>query len=132
MFYGACLDTLALKSVFGLRKDRDYAAFDGFKFKKNESQRIFKFGDSKTNGIGTIAVRLPQPGHSYIKIMVDDVKPNIPVLKGLDDANKFGLYMKNIRYLLAHDKACWSIPLDRKMGKIYCTSIRKYFFHLAN
>lgn len=57
---------------------------------------------------------MPIPGHSFIEVRVDVVAYNIPMLLGLDALDKFGIYVNNVKDVLVHDRAGWTIPLTRK------------------
>lgn len=70
--------------------------------------------------MGKIVVRLLIPGHSFIEVKVDVVKPNIPMLIGLDALDANGMYVNNIQNLLVHNDTKWGIPLVRKAGHVYC------------
>lgn len=78
-----------------------------------------KFGGTRARSLGTIIVRIPTPSRGYIEIQVDVVRPNIPLLIGLDALDKFGLYVNNVRNLLVHDNYGWGTSLERSNGYVY-------------
>lgn len=119
LFRGACLDTGASTSVYGLPQAKAYAAFIGCKFSPKPSKKAFRFGATKERSLGTIDVRLTIPGNSYIQISVYIVRANIPLLIGLHALDEYQLYVNNIQNSLVHDKIGWGISLQRRDGHMF-------------
>ncbi len=83
-FQGACLDTGTQQSVIGRRQARAYCKHHQLKFKLKPSHTRFKFGDGTYSPLVSIQIRIPTPNASFLKIEMDAVEADAPMLLGLD------------------------------------------------
>lgn len=50
-------------------------------------------------------------GHSFFEVTVEIVEQNNPTLMGLNELEKFGVYIDNVKDFLIHDRKVWKVPL---------------------
>jgi len=79
-FQGAAVDTGAQSSVTGKRQAIAYCKFHGIPFRLQPSAVNFKFGDGGFASEGTFGVRIPTPDGSFIRIQMNVVDADIPML----------------------------------------------------
>jgi hypothetical protein len=115
---GACIDTGAQSTVIGLAQARAYCKFLGIPLALSIGKRVFVFGVEKRNPLGTLHVRFPTPNGSFIMLEVDVVPTNVPMLRGLDELEKFGFSADTVRNGLHCTAVDWELPLLRKLGHV--------------
>ena len=85
------------------------------------SNAAFRFGDGTHKSLGIIPVRIPTPISGYLHIDVDVVRPDVPLLIGLDVLDQEQLIPNNVENQLESRLYGWSIPIIRKLGHLYIT-----------
>jgi hypothetical protein len=90
------LDTGAQKAVIGRIKAECFSRENNFLFnialQRDATRPRFKFGSKVSNSIGLIQIHIPVPGPTkHIKLLVDVVDLDIPLLLGLDFLDKHKL-----------------------------------------
>jgi hypothetical protein len=97
-FEGACLDSVAKKSVCGLTQAKLYARRTQVPLRLAKTRIQFKFGDMTIPSIGMIKFNLPTP-RGAIRTKVHIVQADVPLLLGLDIHDKYKLVVNNVDQL---------------------------------
>ena len=87
------------------------------------SNSAFRFGDGTHKSLGTIPVRIPTPNSGYLHVDVDVVRPDVPLLIGLDILDQEQLIPNNVENQLESRLYGWSIPITRKLGPVSYTHL---------
>ena len=80
---------------------------------------MYKFGINRQKSLGSIVIRIPTPDTSMMIIKTDVVNADVPFLLGLDNLDKFGLYLDTVKNKLVCPRLDWSMELIRKLGHVY-------------
>lgn len=118
-FQGACVYTRAQRSVVGKDQAKAYCKQIGVRFKPNLSPTLFRFGDGTFHNLGIIPERIPSPDGSFLKIYMDVVIADVPMLIGLEVLDQNLLIADNVANLLISKRHNWSLPITRKHGHLY-------------
>ena len=118
-FHGACVDTGAQQLVIGQRQAKAYCRRDNFKFKLHPSATRFRFGDGRYPSLGSMEIRIPIPNGSFVSIQLDVVSADVPMLLGLDVLDRESLVANNVHNELQAPLPGWSMPLEKKFGRLY-------------
>lgn len=89
------------------------------KWKPKRSNCAFRFGDGTHNSLGLITIRIPTPDRGYIHLDVDVVRPDVPLLIGLDILDRDSLVPDNVENVLESRIQGWRMPITRKHGHMY-------------
>jgi len=89
-FMGGVLDTGAQRTVIGLNQAQAYCRDQRIPLSLSKSWARFKFASHVTNALGSMVILLPTPKDT-IRLHVDVVKDNIPLLIGMDSMDSNSL-----------------------------------------
>jgi hypothetical protein len=120
-FQGAVLDTGAQRSVIGLQQAGALSRMDHRSLNMNASNHTYRFGDTISSSLGSIAVDMPTPT-GILQIQVNVVPENVPLLLGIDTMDKYCLQLLTIDNVLEHlsaEEKSWRTPVTRKHGHGY-------------
>jgi hypothetical protein len=120
-FLGAAFDTGAERSVIGMQQALCYCRMASKQLEFIPSNRVFRFGDETCTSSGSFEISIPTPD-GCLQASVDVVKPDIPLLIGLDLMDKHRLQFLSVSDELEHSPASgkgWKIPVTRKHGHGY-------------
>lgn len=120
-FQGGCIDTVAQKSVIGLRQAKEYCKASNIRFNPRRSRSVFRFGDGSFKSLWKLTIRIPTPNNSYITVDSDIVSADVPMLIGLDILYRESLIPHTVLNELQSHIQGWSIPITRKFGHLYIT-----------
>lgn len=120
-FQGGCIDTGAQRTVIGKKQALAICQSQGTKLKLIKSNTIFKFGNGRHNSLGILKIRIPTRDGAFIDIDADVVRPDVPVLIGIDILDREQLVPDNVNNRLQSHIYGWSIPITRKNGHMYIT-----------
>ena len=81
----------------------------------------FKFGDALFPSLGSVQIRIPTPNHSSLKIKVNVVLADVPLLLDLDVLDNEKLVASNVPNELQASHYGWSMTLLRKHRQLYLT-----------
>ena len=118
-WHGACIDSGAQKTVIGLPQAKAYCRYTGTPFRPIRNNNAYRYGVGQKRSLGSIEIRIPTPGNSFLPVRVDVVSADIPLLLGLDLLDKCRMYFNNVRNLLCFPDINWEIPIARKLGHAY-------------
>ena len=118
-WHGACIDSGAQKTFIGLPQAKAYCRYAGIPFRPIRNNNASHFGVGQKRSLGSIEIRIPTPGKSYLPVRVDVFSADIPLLLGLDWLDECGMYFNNVRNLLCFQNLYWEIPISRKLGHAY-------------
>jgi hypothetical protein len=79
----------------------------------------FRFGDGVLKSLGCIPARIPTPNGNYIKMDMDVVQADVPMIIGLEVLDRECLVADNVENKLLSTKHGWSLPITRKYGHLY-------------
>jgi hypothetical protein len=111
---------VVLQYVIGYAQAKAYCAENSIPFAPRKSRLTFSFGDRTFQSLGTIPVLVPTPG-STIRLVVDIVRPDVPLLICLDNLDIHGLQILSVTNQLECAKENWRMPIERKIGQAYIT-----------
>jgi hypothetical protein len=118
-FQGICIDTGAQRSVVGIDQAKAYCELCDIRFRTKPSLTAFRFGDGVFKSLGCIPVRIPTPDGNHIKMDMDVVQANVPMLIGLEVLDRECLVADNVENKLRSTKHGWSLSITRKYGHLY-------------
>jgi hypothetical protein len=136
-FEGACIDSVAHRSVIGLDRAKKYSSSQYISLHPQGTASIktnFQFANTILHLIGDISIHTRI---QYIVLNVDIVHSDIPLLLGLDMMEKYQLVPNNIEIVLEgrsrgpNDSVIWQIPLHRKNGHKFCRLRHRIDFSAA-
>jgi hypothetical protein len=110
-FQGICIDTGAQRSVVGIDQAKAYCELCDIRFRTKPSLTAFRFGDGVFKSLGCIPVRIPTPDGNQIKMDMDVVQANVPMLIGLEVLDRECLVADNVENKLR--------SITRKYGHLY-------------
>lgn len=115
-FLGACIDTGAQKSLIGNKQAVAYSNHIGqeLKLSKHLGKTMFKFGDHRHKGLGTIEVRIPTDDKYYLSTTVEVVDVDVTLVLGLDFLDRFEMNIDTAKGMLESKGHTWTFPLTRK------------------
>ena len=120
-FEGACIDSGAQRSVIGFDQAVAYAQLVQRKWKHVEAPRRYRFGDGVRPSCGTIEVRIPLDRDSYLRLNVDIVHADIPLLVGLEFLREFQAVL-NFRFgNCVFSATGHTFPFEYKFGHAFIT-----------
>ncbi len=92
-FHGAYVDTGAQQSVIGWKQANSYCKRHKLKFKLHPSATGFRFGDGSYPSLGSMEIRISIPNRSFLRILLDFVSAEKPMLLGLDMMDRENLVL---------------------------------------
>lgn len=118
-FAGACVDSGAQLAVIGKSQAALYIAETGGELKAQTSDRIYKVGDKRYQGLEIMTVRIPVFEAHVVDIPAKIVDIAVPLPLGLDVRSQ-------LKTVLDFDDSCligkseqWKVPLTRKNGHLH-------------
>ena len=92
-FFGACTDTGTQRSVIGKKQAVAYCEFTSIPFQLDEMTipRVYKFGERRCKGLGTLSLRIPTDDYHFIGAKVEVVDIDVPLLLGLEFLAQYGM-----------------------------------------
>ncbi len=118
-FHGACVDTVAKQSLIGERQAKAYCKRQKFNSKLETSTTRFRFGDGSYPSLGSMEIGISIPNGSFLKIELDIVSSDVPLLLGLDVLDRESIVANNVTNEIQSPLSGWSMPLERKFGNLY-------------
>lgn len=82
------------------------------------SLMTFVFGDGSCDSLGTLEIRMPLPNGSFLPLLIDVVKADIPLLLGLEILDRERLVADNVDNILDGRWDHWKLPIHRKYGQM--------------
>lgn len=86
--------------------------------KLRPSNSTFRFGDGTHPSLGRIPIRIPTPNAGYLNIDVDVVRPDVPLLIGLDLLDDEKLIVNNVDNIMESRIHGWKMPITRQHGHL--------------
>ena len=83
------------------------------------SAAAFKFADGTFQSLGKAPIRIPTTHQTFIQLEVDVVKPDVPLLIGIDVLDRESLVADNVNNILESRIYGWTVPIIRKHGHMY-------------
>ena len=120
-FVGACIDTGAQRSVIGRKQALAYCDFSGTPFDVDtvRNRRVYKFGEKRYKGLGTLLIRIPVDADHFISAEVEVVDLDVPFLIGLEFLVQHGMLIDTAHNILISEVGRWQIPLVSKHGHLF-------------
>ena len=115
--------------MVGELQARAYFERHNIRYKLEPPVTHFKFGDGIFPSLGKMEVRILTKNGSYLKIDMDVVSADIPILLGLDVLDRESIVACNVHNELQATHAAQTFPLTGKFGNLYlsCTAKRVLF-----
>lgn len=134
LFLGACIDTSAQRSVIGRKQAVAYCAFSGILFQVDTvcKHRVYKFGEKRYKGLGTLLIRIPVDADRFISADVEVVDLDVPFLIGLEFLVQHGMLIDTAHNLLISDVGGCQLPLVSKRGHLFLSGRMKYCIQTKN
>lgn len=118
-FQGACIDSGAEITVIGKKQAELYCGWVNARLQADASGTIYKFGESRHQGLGYISIRIPVSETHFANVNAAVVEIDVPFLLGLDALTKFKVIL-NFGDDTAQSKCDgWKLKMVRKLGHVY-------------
>jgi hypothetical protein len=124
-FTGAVVDTGASKSVIGRAQAEASCQSHNLRFDLQPSSASFRFADQVCKSMDSMIVLIPTP-EAPLKIRIDVVAADVPMLIGLDILTRHGLNVLVATDELKSAEADWVLPLLRQSGHLALTWLAPY------
>ena len=117
-FLGALIDTGAQRSVIGEAQALAYCNEHGIPYQPSKSYNKFRFASLLKTSLGKIPILITTP-NGLLRMNVDIVREDIPLLMGINFMDENGLQFLSVRNELqcVHDD--WTMPVTRRGGHGY-------------
>lgn len=127
-FNGACVDSGTEVTVMGMPQARLYCELFGTQFVPLKSNRVYKFGGQRYQGLGTIDVKIPISFDHYVSIPAEVVDCDVPLLLGLDQIADLKAVLDFEKDSIMSKSGGWRVSLVRKFGHVYIQNCSEILF----
>lgn len=122
---GACIDSVAEKTVIGSQQAEAYSRLTGRKATSDTTPLIFWLGDGERARQGTIEVRIPLPNGLQVAVQVHIVHADITLLIGMEIMCAEGLILEFGAGITTKRGGNWSLPMRKRCGHIFIEWLKR-------
>lgn len=115
---GYCLDSGAARGVVGEKQYQQLCIGKKHQLKIRKSDRVFKFWTSTFPSLEIFTKMLKVNGERYLKMEIEAVSGDFPLLIGLEIMNLHGLVLDYGSHILSNRSIQWSLTITYARGHL--------------